>query len=331
MLSHFNKLKTPHKSVGVYPTCRSQQERFKNRGWHHVDVWDLWDAWTGDYFVSPSERTALDHVEAFDEWEEFMLFGRNYFVLHASVGQQDMPEIKPIQLVSSEADIALELKVTSYEAQKATKRRYGGAMLLTDPMGEQAAIHMMGMGSSVRIESCDVFGLGSQNATIELPLTAPRPRVCHTLTDLGDYGVLLAGGRGSPTAGLSDCWLFTRGVKPDWKAAPNLPVPLFRHSALKLKNSSLVLVAGGKMDGSNISESFFIFHPVKGWLVCDVSSTRPEPCFGVILCNSSDSNFTPGIYHGLLSGGICQTGILNTRAYFWTLDMTAPKVSASSL
>ncbi|KAK1248091.1 hypothetical protein MKX07_000979 [Trichoderma sp. CBMAI-0711] len=84
MLSHFVKLNTPLRSIEQYPSIDSQVNRFRERGWHRVDIKDLWQTWSSDQFLSDSERMALDDVEPFDEWEEFILFARHYFILHAS-------------------------------------------------------------------------------------------------------------------------------------------------------------------------------------------------------------------------------------------------------
>lgn len=81
MLSHFEKLSTPLRSIEVYPTVESQISRFQERGWSFIEIKDLWQTWSSEQFVSDSERIALDDVEPFDEWEEFILFARHYFVL----------------------------------------------------------------------------------------------------------------------------------------------------------------------------------------------------------------------------------------------------------
>jgi tRNA wybutosine-synthesizing protein 4 len=36
----------------------------------------------------------------------------------------------------------------------------------------------------------------------------PSSRMCHTITDIGDEGALLVGGRTSPDNALADCWIF---------------------------------------------------------------------------------------------------------------------------
>ncbi|KAM3469214.1 hypothetical protein MY8738_010154 [Beauveria namnaoensis] len=85
MLLHFDKLKTPPRSVRSYPTINDQSQRFKSRGWPSVRIWDLWDAWSCGEFVNVQERVALDDIEPFDEWEEFMLFARHYFPSFGSI------------------------------------------------------------------------------------------------------------------------------------------------------------------------------------------------------------------------------------------------------
>ncbi|KAG6012950.1 tRNA methyltransferase ppm2 [Claviceps lovelessii] len=84
MLNHFDKLKTPLKSVAQYPTLSKQIDRFTSRGFHEANIWDLWQAWSSEEFVTSAERASLDVIEPFDEWEDFILFGRHYFIIHAS-------------------------------------------------------------------------------------------------------------------------------------------------------------------------------------------------------------------------------------------------------
>ena len=85
MLSHFEKLKTPLKSVFAYPDIQSQQARFINRGWSQVDVSSLWQIWSSDEWLSADKRKWLDTIEPFDEWEEFALFASHYCVVMAKV------------------------------------------------------------------------------------------------------------------------------------------------------------------------------------------------------------------------------------------------------
>ncbi|RYP57123.1 hypothetical protein DL769_009673 [Monosporascus sp. CRB-8-3] len=83
MLRHFEKLKTPLKSVSTYPDLEAQRNRFYRLGWAYTDVESLWQAWSNNQWLSPDERKMLDRIEPFDEWEEFALFASHYCILIA--------------------------------------------------------------------------------------------------------------------------------------------------------------------------------------------------------------------------------------------------------
>ncbi|RYP17290.1 hypothetical protein DL767_010048 [Monosporascus sp. MG133] len=83
MLRHFEKLKTPLKSVSTYPDLEAQHNRFYGLGWAYTDVESLWQAWSNNQWLSPEERKMLDRIEPFDEWEEFALFASHYCIVTA--------------------------------------------------------------------------------------------------------------------------------------------------------------------------------------------------------------------------------------------------------
>lgn len=331
MLLHFDKLKTPPRSVRCYPTINDQSQRFKSRGWPSVRIWDLWDAWSCGEFVNVQERVALDDIEPFDEWEEFMLFARHYFVLHASaIGEEDATKGKTgIQLVLQptiqpyKVQPCHELSMQFTTLTGSIKRRFGALATLRDVEGRNFVLNMMGLGSNTREDRYDIYSLdGGAAFSPALPLTGPSPRMCFTVTDLGSYGILLAGGRGSPASALSDCWLLRNDHGQSWQSTWRLPLPLYRHSALRLAGTSLVLVAGGKISPSRISEYFFVLNPEKGWLQCRIAGDIPKPSFGSILCNSPVGS-SDGKPTGLLCGGIETSGLLAQKKYQWTLDIAS--------
>lgn len=323
MLKHFEKLNTPLKSVKQYPTISSQISRFNSRGWQQVDIWDLWEAWEGDDFITSAERIALDDIEPFDEWEELMLFGRHYFVMHAWATTPETPR----QTASKETHNIprLHVNVTPQPASRPVKRRFGNTTLLLNPEGHHYAAHILGLDRDSRSETYDLWSLGHSDATsCKLPLSGPTPRMCSTLTEMGEYGVLLAGGRGSPSKPLSDCWILKKG-EGKWTKTWDLPTPLFRHSAVRLNGSSLVLVVGGKTGPSNVSIESFVCHPEKGWLKCEVSGQVPS-VFGAVVCNSPQSTVASGEFQGLLCGGMLQDGTMNLKNYWWHLRMVRSQV-----
>ena len=326
MLGHFDKLNTTLKSVHQYPNVESQRARFQDRGWQNIDIWDLWEAWNSDTFLSPSERIALDEIEPFDEWEEFVLFARHYFIMHARASQDE-----PQQPERHEQTVCVgpsfDIDLARQESFAAPKRRYGGSMLVSNPEGQTYAINTLGLGSNGRLGSCDIYAIDGLDSPLNMSPTGPSARMCHTLTDLGSHGVLLAGGRASPTNVFSDSWIFKKDTYC-WQKTFDLPVPLFRHSAVRVVGTSLALVMGGKVGPSRISSDYFVFHPIKGWLKCAVSGSVPDPVFGAVALNSIDSKGNAGVFGGLLSGGLIQDGTISNKAYRWELNIAGPQVSS---
>ncbi|KAF7546729.1 hypothetical protein G7Z17_g8218 [Cylindrodendrum hubeiense] len=319
MLKHFNKLNTPLKSVHQYPTLESQRVRFQERGWQSVDLWDLWEAWNSEEFLSSTEKIALDDTEPFDEWEEFVLFARHYFVMHAKAS----PKISASSQDRAQQDTRCSsvVEINRHDSV-APKRRFGAPMVVANPEGQRYAMHTFGMGTNGRVASYDVYTLEGATVPLEMSPVGPSARMCHTVTDLGDFGFLLSGGRASPSSVFSDSWIFKKGSKC-WEKTGDLPTPLFRHAAVRLRGSALALVFGGKVGISQVSPDYFLFHPIMGWLRCTTSGTVPDPIFGAVaLTSSEESQNSSKLFRGLLSGGMTQDGTINTKAYQWKLDIT---------
>lgn len=326
IVRHFGKLGTPLRSIDQYPTLDSQKSRFVNRGWHQVETWDLWEVWSSDCFLAPFERARLDDVEPFDEWEDFILFARHHFILHARTSPSHSLMMENSLQRYAQPKSRLGAVMTYQSDTKAPRRRLGNAMILSNTMGQKFAVNMMGMSSSGLADTYSVYCLGSSGVAPRLPLTGPLPRMAYSLTDLGEFGVLLVGGRGPSGSAMSDCWVLRKGVDSCWHATWRLPSPLFRHSAIRLKDSSVALVVGGKMDPSRISHDIYVFHPEHGWMRCEVKGTRPEPAFGAILCNTSEPSTRVGVFGGLLAGGVDRFGQISTRTYSWHLNLTQAQV-----
>lgn len=325
MLNHFDKLNTPPKSVRQYPTLSRQIDRFTSRGFQEAKIWDLWQVWSSEDFVSGAERASLDDIEPFDEWEEFAMFGRHYFIIHASTSSKN--ENKCLQRRNDSVRQSSNTQVSVVKSFREPKRRFGDAFAVRNPTGDRLVINLFGLGTCGREGSCDIYSLDGQADVPLLPTIGPTPRMCHTVTDLGDYGILLVGGRSSPANALSDCWIFEKGSSCQWKPTHNLPLPLFRHSTIRLPGTHLALVAGGKTGASNISENIYVFHVSHGWLKCKILGVNPGPTFGGILCNTPNIVVRKGVYTGLIAGGIGLEGLINQRVYEWHLELKQLQVN----
>ncbi|KNB15362.1 leucine carboxyl methyltransferase 2 [Fusarium oxysporum f. sp. lycopersici 4287] len=320
MLKHFNKLNTPLKSVDEYPTVESQRHRFQERGWSSVDVWDLWDAWNSDLFLDSTERAALDNVEPFDEWEEFILFSRHYVVLHATAYHRDERGAGQRGQVGV-SNKHVKANVTSLGSLGAPKRRFGAPLIASSPEGDKYLVNALGMGIKARLDSCDIYSLQQDSMALEISPAGPTARLCHATVDIGHLGTLLVGGRASPSKALNDCWIFKKDSNR-WEKTFDLPAPLFRHCAVHLPGSSLALVLGGKTGPSEISPDYYVFHPVKGWLKCSVTGAIPSSTFGTIAVASPNPGSKYGTFQGLMAGGISKYGKINEQAYFWTINVS---------
>ena len=320
MLKHFEKLNTPLKSVNTYPNLSDQETRFLSRGWLSCQSWTLWDAWADSRFLASTDRKTMDAVEPFDEWEELALFSSHYFILLAGnceMHQRPRPSEKLPSHTSRKARVSM-----GFHPYPSTRsyRRFGGAFIHEGPLGEEYMNHIMGHGAKARLKSWDIYQLGHQLSDPSAFATTPSARLCFPITDLGQAGILLCGGRLSPSLALRDSWLLKRGSN-QWQQVADLPLPLFRHAVARLGHSSLAILAGGKSNSTDVSGDYFVFRPDKGWMRCDITGQVPIPTFGALLLVGNSARADFGSFHGIVAGGLAEDGIVCERVYRWKLQV----------
>lgn len=201
-------------------------------------------------------------------------------------------------------------------------------MIAADALGQESIINCLGLGSSARLPSYDVYTREGLSSIPHLQFQGgPSSRMCFTLTDLGHHGVLLAGGRSSPAKAMDDCWLFKKDSQR-WERIPNLPIPLYRHSISRLTGSSLALVLGGRSGDTGLSDLAIVYHPQKGWLECRRGgAVHPEPVFGAILTCCGRKPERHPIFHGFLAGGLSSDGVIVEQVLAWSLSFEHDNVS----
>lgn len=325
MLAHFEKLSTPIKSVTSYPTLPLQCSRFRDRGWSAVQAQSLWSAWGNGLFLTPDDRRNLDQIEPFDEHEEFSLFASHYLLLHAKNygAENTLPTNNVSTIPALSVDSAFE-KLTGQHAL----RRFGGALTATDVVGNRSIINCFGLGNNNRLSSYDVYTRDGTPGNLHIqPKGGPSSRMCFELTDLGDRGILLTGGRSSPAKASSDCWLFKKGSLL-WERTFDLPVPLYRHSVCRLTGSSLALVLGGRSGPAGVSDLVAVYHPEKGWLQCNIAGpTRYKSVFGALLVCTGRQNGRRTNFHGYFAGGLLNDGVIDKQILAWDLSLDDTLVS----
>ncbi|KXX75497.1 tRNA wybutosine-synthesizing protein 4 [Madurella mycetomatis] len=334
MLSHFHKLNTPLKSVHTYPTVPDQHARFSSRNWDSVQVWTLWQTWADKTFLDKSDRKQLDEIEPFDEWEEFALFASHYCVVHAKVGTNSTSTVA--SALPSSLEVAVRSAALHFDECPAQKgqRRFAAAAYLSLEGTEKLVLNALGLGAKSRLQSCDIFSLevsGNQSPGVSLSFRegGPATRMCHSLTDLGSNGILLVGGRGSPSSPLKDCWLFDKSLKA-WRRTHDLPTPLYRHAVTALGDSGLALLFGGRGETAPFDRCL-LYHPDGGWMSCEVSGDKPAAVYGAVL--SCGSTHDPASFSGIYAGGL-EDGLISDQLLLWeavALDTKNPQIRCTRI
>lgn len=325
MLSHFHKLNTQLKSVSTYPNVTDQHTRFSSRGWASVKVWTLWQAWADETFLSASERRALDEIEQFDEWEEFALFASHYCVVHARVGGSVVAV--PAPSIPSGTGMPVQSAALQFDECPGVRgqRRFAAAMRASQDRAQQSVLNVLGLGTKSRLQSCDLFSAGAAESEASLTFRegGPATRMCHSLTELGTNSALLAGGRGSPSSPLKDCWLYDQGLKA-WTQTHDLPFPLYRHSVTALGESGLAMLVGGR-GATEAYDGCLLFHPEAGWVNCEIQGDKPAAVYGAVL--SCGAGNTASFFKGIYVGGL-QDGLISNQILLWEADVSDIQVWA---
>ena len=328
MMRHFEKLNTPLRSLHVYPGTHTQTQRFNDAGFSFVDCQSLWSLWADPRFLSPSQRMALDHVEPFDEWEEFALFASHYGLVVAQTAEEPLIEPLPKDFKrrdsqgSNTSDFSTRT-VSPYREHtewfqytyspnpgNEGKTHHGSAYQI--PFQNAVAVHG-GVSTTGRTSSTSVYG-PPDDRNID-PSVAPEDinaRCCHTMTTLQNGQNLLVGGRGSPAAPFIDCWLQTESV---WDRVHDLPEPRYRHRAVSIMfpdNNHGVVIFGGKTSAATVAADHLLWHPRTGWRKLRSLHQDPMPRFGATFVRL-------GFNHGLMFGGMRQDGIICQGLWRWRL------------
>lgn len=238
------------------------------------------ELWGAPDFLTPEDRSSLD-IEPFDEWEEFAVFGCHYFLLVAdnssvSCNSQALDKYQAnVETNGVATEItSLQATLTFCESPKDKGlRRFGSAFAFRDSSSTTHAIGVFGgMGASSRTATCDSYVPSTARdiniGTGEWP-SSPSARMCHTMTDMGDLGALLIGGRTGPDNSLADCFIYHKWLNI-WERVQDLPKGQYRHSAVYLGHGR-VLVCPGKHNSRDISSDYLVWSRKLGWKVCKQS------------------------------------------------------------
>ncbi|KAA8565863.1 hypothetical protein EYC84_009679 [Monilinia fructicola] len=323
MMAHFDKLGTPLGACKKYPTVAAQDTRFRSLGWPSVLVRNLWELWGAEGFLDSKERIALDSIEPFDEWEEFALFGCHYLLLVAdntsaahreAIEERSEPTLNALGASCSKSTYSGYPKVQG-------QRRFAAPLSVRNGTKAQDVIgNFSGMGLNTRVSSCDIYSTDELGFTLfdyQGSQSWPSSRMCHTITEIGDSGSLLVGGRTSPDNAMADCWLYHKLLNT-WERVDDLPRARYRQSAVHL-GDGYVMVAGGKSMSNVLVDDFMIWSRHMGWVKCNIDTKeRPSASFGSSLVAFPKTHSDKlGPRYGVIAGGISEDGLVQEDIWDW--------------
>ncbi|KAK9448703.1 S-adenosyl-L-methionine-dependent methyltransferase [Limtongia smithiae] len=305
MLSHFNRLKTPIKSVCVYPDVDAQKQRFSTRGWANVQCDDLHQFWRKQ--VTTAEKIRIEAVEHFDEWEEFILFCQHYFLLVASTAATCTEDDRTRITEDTDAPAAKPWAMKTTKTSN-LRRRWGAAT----GIDKSTIAYFGGLNSTTRLDTSLLITRDSTAKAFALLTTSrkPTPRMCHAMVKLRGSDIMITGGRGSPGAPSAECWIYGADSK-QWNLAAPMPESRYRHSMSAMSDTQAI-VFGGHTDGDGQWLLYDSTHDNGGcWTKLPATSnlgTRLSPS----MCWLGD--------RGIVSGGFDSYGEIYDDAYFWFVE-----------
>jgi tRNA wybutosine-synthesizing protein 4 len=288
MLFHFSKLNSPLNSVTTYPTIEKQLKRFFDSGYEKtVEALDLEAFWNT---LPKTLRQNVNEVEAFDEWEEFILFAQHYLILHASnVDLKLFPKTIENNLENYKVEEGqLHLKPRSVNLER--------KFLAADVIVQEIIVN--GGASTSRLNTT----LSTSALSIkkhELP-----SRQAHTFTST-ENGLLLVGGRSSPDRPLNDTWILSKSAdQHEWRQLQDLPSARSRHATFKFGQEIYIY-------GGNHKESAFLGYLNGNWKDIKHTGSLESLNSAAVAVNGSI---------GVVVGGMDSEGAIQSSLYSFRLD-----------
>ena len=345
-LQHYSQTQSPLLGLKAYPGIEDQKRRFQKAGFWNVSAWNMWDLWSSPEVFAARERAALQHIEPFDEWEDFAIFAAHCLFLQASTSgpykriEPALPGSLGISTpplfgvsggsMSPRSGSAIDgPSVDSFckpEVTTCAPRSHGALY----QVGEGLLEYHGGYDGSSRLAWIDAYAAnGAEPSTYEFTRPPAVARQFHTVTTFNsNFDCLMAGGRKAPRDVLSECWLRRNG---EWTLTDPLPRPLYRHAATSLKDRGAVLIYGGKSIKEAVSNDWYLWEDNKGWRQLDVASRPRSPRFGAMIAQLDSEHFPILAKHGgtseefpsgILTGGMAEDGTVTNEPVLWAVDDT---------
>ncbi|XP_004466778.2 tRNA wybutosine-synthesizing protein 4 [Dasypus novemcinctus] len=209
MQQHFRQLNSPLHGLDNFPNVEAQRRRFLQAGWTACSAMDMNEFY--HRHLSAEERSRMENLEPFDEFEEWHLKCSHYFILAASRGDalsqiMVFPHSEAfLQIDPASPSGVIPARVITSDIQGPDLKRYGHASALLSPdiilsaggFGEQEGRHCRVNKFHLLSRYHDFGWKGSQICSWGTSVQWDG-RLYHTMTRLSDTQVLVLGGRLSP-------------------------------------------------------------------------------------------------------------------------------------
>ncbi|KAM6181886.1 tRNA wybutosine-synthesizing protein 4 [Erethizon dorsatum] len=301
MLQHFQQLNSPLHGLDLFPDVESQRRRFLQAGWTACSAMDMNEFYR--CFLPAEERQRMEHLEPFDEFEEWHLKCSHYFILTASRGDTlSQILVLPPSEAFSRVDPAspsgvFPVKVVTNGSQGSNLKRYGHASVLLSPgivlsaggFGEQEGRHCRVNKLHLFSRYCHDEWKSSQICSWGTGLQWDG-RLYHTMTRLSDTQVLVLGGRLSPVSpALGALQLHLCESEDNSTEALNVTITkvgsedytlsCWRHSTTEVsyQNENYLFVYGGRNVVEPVLRDWHFLHVGKmAWVRIPVEGDAPE-------------------------------------------------------
>ncbi|KAI5966311.1 PPM2 [Candida pseudojiufengensis] len=293
MLYHFNHLRSPIQCVEKYSTKRLQYDRFKNF-YKNVNINDLFQNW--ENLVDDITKFKLNQIEEFDEWEEFILFCQHYFVIHANNDSNSTESSIPKEEIELDKDSSVTFSI--FENSDTFELKFPAIAKFKD--------NIIINGGLKQSRTNETLQLNQQGKLTKIDLSnQPTPRMCHSLTSIGDK-LILIGGRSKPNDIMNDIYEFDGD---QWIKLIELDEGRYRHSVVVLNNEEL-LIFGGATTG----DPFIKFNIITKKITSLKIEGEIESLF------SSSMTYKNGI--GYIYGGYSEVHLpkVNDKLYKFTIE-----------
>ncbi|CAN2390948.1 Leucine carboxyl methyltransferase 2 [Pristimantis euphronides] len=336
MVGHFQSLNSPLRSISIYPQLQDQKQRFLQRGWQRCHVLDM-----NEFSMScvpVPEKLRIDALEPFDEFEELHLKSSHYFIFVASQGN-----------LANTATLRPGSGTTDFSVLPAPTTR---GVVLAEPLscpalGLQRFGHRSCLVSSQLILTAGGFGEenGKHQRLRDIHLLLINSwsreeagsqwdgRLLHSLTPLTGGGLLVLGGRFSPSHPAAESQILTHnevtGAVTLTRKTLHPELRRWRHSAteVSLCGRFYVFVFGGRsVESPALQEAAFLHTENMSWAQVPVMGSAPLACHSHSSCGWEGG--------AVLSGGLLMSGaptgsvtvLQPARSHFsWEhLDTTPP-------